>query len=158
MPHTLLQRMYKNNTFDWCGWQVKKNYWCSVGPSTYSWPILDYPSTDGSCRIPILLLTWPLTICVCKCFYQRLQRRRAEMMELDSLTRRLSILVKTFGYFAGRLWDSLWVEPLWDAWLRLGCEPLEGKQTGQHARGLVWNLLLDWDPVNLCLDQVTCLL
>ena len=37
------------------------------------------------------------------------------MMELDSLTRRLSILVKTFGYFAGRLWDSLWVEPLWDA-------------------------------------------
>lgn len=44
-----------------------------------------------------------------------------------------------FGAFGGRLWDSLWVELLWDAQFSLGCQQSGGKQTG--IKSSVWHLL-----------------
>lgn len=114
MPNTLLQRMYKNNTFDWCGWQVEKNYWCSVGPSTYSRPILDYPSTDGSCKILFYFLLVTFNYLCLQMLLLEIGKEKNGEDGIWFLDQSVRCPGSWFGGFCGRLWDSLWVEPLWD--------------------------------------------
>lgn len=141
--------MYKNNTFDWCGWQVKRItgavcrpfniFTANSGLSQHRW-ILQNPFSTS--------YWWPLTICVCKCFYQRLKRRKAETLECVFLTSMLDILVEGLVALSfrvpGRLRDSLWIVLVWEA-------PFTGwKANRPHAKSSVWNVLYGAEILIAC--------
>ena len=63
---------------------------------------------------------------------------------------------KWYGGFCGRLWDSLWVEPLWDfQTLALDVNNRKGGRLAQCKELSLEFVLLGWNPISLRLKQVT---